>query len=513
MAGMDGTISSSANTNINDDFITNEHDETLEEQKDNLNTDPGSTVEYNKEDNIGEDTKEDEEFDENEVFLHSFEHSVNVADITDHFYAGKLASGADFARKGGHFCDITLLVGEEKHPIKAHRLILASAFDYFKAMLTADFKEGSQSEVNLPKADVQTMESLIDFAYTGKIKLDDHNIEKAINAANFFGMPTLLESCVHYIMGKINKSNCIEMLEFADHISNQVLREFAIKYITENLQTIIAKNLDIVGMSTHLLLEIIASNNTSLHPDPTQNEEGLFQIGWNNLHSKPNDHWEAFLPRLLRAVHLPQVSEDFLHDLERKVAECNEASNLIAKAKIMKQDIVNYRATTEAPKINADLRWQMSRFQTSVGLSVTSGLFVTCHGIKEDLNNDWYGAPAFINGEAWCLRATIETSTEDGPPVKYITAYLYCLSDLHCKSVITKYRFEIMKPKNSQKYVFSCSLDSDGESTFDEKGSAWGKKLTKLSNVLYNYHDAEKDSCTINAHIKDVKVESKDQNN
>ncbi len=231
---MDSTISTSANTDINDDLITNEHDEIPKEQKDNLSTDPGSTVGYNQEDNIGEETEKDEEFDENVVFLHSFEHSMDITkdDFNDHSHAGKLAQGADLARRIGRFCDITLLIGEEKHPIKAHRVILASALDYFQAIFSTDLKEGSQSEVELPKTDAKTMESLIDFVYTGKMKLDDHNIEKVISAANFFGMPRLVGRCVDYITGKINKSNCIEILEFAEHLSNQALREFTMKYIT-----------------------------------------------------------------------------------------------------------------------------------------------------------------------------------------------------------------------------------------------------------------------------------------
>ena len=222
--------------------------------------------------------------------------------------------------------------------------------------------------------------------------------------------------------------------------------------------------------------------------------ERLFQIGWNNLHSKSDSGWTTFLPKLLKAVHLPLVSDGFLSDIARKVEDCEEAKVLIEEAKHEKQAIANHNSTSKKPKIKSNIRWRMSRFQKSGPLSVT------CHGLNEDLNIDWHGAPVFINGKAWCLYVTKATSKEDGPPVKSLGAYMCRLSGKDSKLVKLKYKFELASPSKTIPYS-SCKVIK----TFDKDTHYWGlRELMKLSKVLEEYYDKENDSCTVIAHVSEV---------
>ena len=453
-------------------------------------------------------TESTKEMDENKdsvetySFLRSFAYfdDKGTTDISDDAY-GQLAHDANVARKSGSFCDITLSVDPEKLQIKGHRLVLASAFDYFRAMLNSNLKEGSQSEVELPKTDAKTMESLIDFAYTGKMKLTNGNIERIATAANFFGMSRLLEKCVNYIIEKINKSNCIEILEFSDQISNATLKDFTMIYITKHIEMIAAKNLDTIKMSTSLLIEIIGNDATSIHADPVENEERLFLIGWNNLHSKSDEEWATSLSKFLKAVHLPLVSESFLCDVASKIENSQEGSALIEEAKLRKQAIESYKATPMQPKVSDDIKWGMERFQTS------GKVFVTCHGLKEESSVSWYGIPVFIAGKVFCLHATNKTCTDDGPPVKFLSVYIYCLSDLSSMIVELKDNFETVDPQGKKSHFIG-----NGTSKFGEKNVSWGYgKYMKLQDVFKDYHDQENDTCTIIAHISDVQVKHTDR--
>ncbi len=103
-----------------------------------------------------------------------------------------------YQRQTGSQCDITLIVGPDKCKIKAHRVVLASAFDYFCAMFHSSMKEAYQSEVELPSSDAKTMASLVNFAYTEDIQLNNSNVEKTAIEANFFGMTKVLEICEAY---------------------------------------------------------------------------------------------------------------------------------------------------------------------------------------------------------------------------------------------------------------------------------------------------------------------------
>lgn len=52
---------------------------------------------------------------------------------------------------------------------QAHKLILASATDYFDAMFSCPLRESSQSEVELPSLDGIALRRLLDFVYLGEV--------------------------------------------------------------------------------------------------------------------------------------------------------------------------------------------------------------------------------------------------------------------------------------------------------------------------------------------------------
>ena len=413
---------------------------------------------------------------------------IKVTEISEVSYTSEACQDLEEARRNGSFCDVTLLIGPQRHPIKAHRLILASNSDYFKAMFTSDFKEGTQSEIELPKMDVSVMESLVEFAYTGKTKVTDHNIEEMVTAANFYRMSRILKKCLEYIMVRIDHSNCIEILEFAEHISNNCLKHSAYRFIIQEFEAISSKNLDIVDMSTALLLEIIGDPATSIHPDPTENEERLFQLGWNHLHAKSEGALEKCLPGLLKAVHLPRVSDKFLEDLTRKVGYDQTVNTLLEVAKHIK--------AANQPDGGKTVQWAMNRFRKSGTLSVT------CDRLGNDLSQYWDGVPALINGLPLNLILQKESHTDDnGPPMDYLAVGIQCLQDINSTSIPCKIYFNILASKNGikrQENTRKCKYTFDSH-TVDNV--IWLPKFMKVTEVLANHYNNENDFCTVSAQI------------
>ncbi len=387
------------------------------------------------------------------------------------------------------------MIGPEKHPIKAHRVILASASDFFKAMFTTDLKEGTQSEIELPKTDIATMKALIEFAYTGKIQVTESNIENIITAANFYGMSTLVQKCVKYIMGRINNSNSIEILEFAERISNNDLKDFAMRFVVQNFEDISSKNLDVMEMTTEVLMGIIEHSATSIHQDPTENEERLFQLGWNHLQSKSEDVWQKFLPRLLEVVHLPRVSDQFLKDLTRKVGHNETANKLIERAKQIKSTFTHYLTSTKKPDDDVKtVKWAMGRFGKSGTISVQ------CDGLKNDTSLEWMGVPAYIKGIPWCLLAKIETVTDDGPPLNYLATYLTCMTALKSESIPCNAEITIIAPKTSN-HTQNCDI-GEFSHTFVANANTYGfNRSVTLTEVMAEYYDDNTKSCTVKAHV------------
>ena len=430
------------------------------------------------------------------TILHSFECSGDKTetDLSDDSYTSDVLKNLDEARKNGDFCDITLLIGPDKHPIKAHRLILASASEYFRAMFTAELKEGGQSEVVLPNIDLATMKSLMDFVYTGKLKVSNENIEKIVTAANFFGLSKIVEKCTKYIKEKMDKNNSIEILEFAERISNRDLKYGAFMFILQNFEAITSKNLDIMGMSTLLLLTLIAANGISIHQDPTENEERLFQLGWNHLQTKSAPDIEKFLPDLLRAVHLPRVSDEFLQNLTRKSGNNETVSAILEQAKHVKS---KFTSRANLPSDLKNINWAMNRFRNAGTLSVT------CEGFRNDTSLEWSSVPVFINGISLFLRVRIFTNTDNGPPTNYLSTQciLYDASTpKRVPSLPCTIKFSLLAPKNSpQNQDFEIGGLSHTFTAAAVYTRLWGIK--KVTEVLAEYYDLETESCTVRAQI------------
>ena len=96
-------------------------------------------------------------------------------------------------RREGKLCDVTLVVGE--HSIRAHRIVLAANIPYFRAMFTHDMAESRQSDITMRSIDPSAAESLVNFAYTGRVTISTSNVQGVINNIRFPGRAGV-EVCV-----------------------------------------------------------------------------------------------------------------------------------------------------------------------------------------------------------------------------------------------------------------------------------------------------------------------------
>ena len=111
---------------------------------------------------------------------------IQMSDGTDCVVFGQcdLPNGAfpiiEDIRRQGQMIDVTIIVGEKKHKIEAHKLVLAATIPYFHAMFTHDMVESKQSEIVLDEGggtiDPNAFEALINFAYSGKVTISTSNV-------------------------------------------------------------------------------------------------------------------------------------------------------------------------------------------------------------------------------------------------------------------------------------------------------------------------------------------------
>ncbi|XP_077429462.1 zinc finger and BTB domain-containing protein 40 isoform X1 [Vanacampus margaritifer] len=93
-------------------------------------------------------------------------------------YSSQLMQQLWALRKEGHFCDCTVLVGDNPH--RAHKLVLAASSMLFRSLL--NFSDTVSIDTTLVSS--QEFASLLDMVYTGKLPLGKHNASRIIAAAD-----------------------------------------------------------------------------------------------------------------------------------------------------------------------------------------------------------------------------------------------------------------------------------------------------------------------------------------
>ena len=228
-------------------------------------------------------------------------------------------------RKDDVMCDVTILVGSEKTPFKAHRLVLAAAFDYFKAIFSAEMKDS----VALPCISPEDMTLLLEFAYKGETDIHQKNVHKVTILAKCFGAEYLLDQCCRFMSQFKRDRGTKKMVKFADCFEIQKLKINLIKTsFTE--EEILYAELDKLPVKS--VLEVIR------HPaavicdnEPMQNEEMLFQMMMARFSSE--DEKGDHILKLLESIHLPQVSAAFLDTTETQFGHIPGVKNLIKEAR------------------------------------------------------------------------------------------------------------------------------------------------------------------------------------
>lgn len=233
----------------------------------------------------------------------------------------------DDLRSREQLCDVIICVGMKK--IATHRLVLASFSSYFQAMFTNGLVESFERTVTLQDVDSQAVESLIDFAYTGKLDINTDNVQALMYACSLFQLSNLQQACSDFLQRQLHPSNCLGIRSFADVHSCSELRQASEKFINEHFNDVV-QNEEFLLLSKDELSDILTSEDLNV-----ECEEDVYHalICWvrQNLECR-----QCLLPELLGKIRLPLLSPHFLVDQVEKeelIHQDIECRNLLDEAK------------------------------------------------------------------------------------------------------------------------------------------------------------------------------------
>jgi len=68
--------------------------------------------------------------------------------------------------------------------LQVHKCLLASTSDFFRAMLCGSMKESKENSVELGAVRASSLQTIVDFVYTGEMLLDVDSLIDTLDAAN-----------------------------------------------------------------------------------------------------------------------------------------------------------------------------------------------------------------------------------------------------------------------------------------------------------------------------------------
>uniref|UniRef100_A0A3Q0T1A2 BTB domain-containing protein n=1 Tax=Amphilophus citrinellus TaxID=61819 RepID=A0A3Q0T1A2_AMPCI len=125
-------------------------------------------------------------------------------------------------------------------PLSAHRVVLAAAGDYFRALLCGGLRESNQEVVCLRGVSSWVIESMLYFIYTGQLTLSWSRIWELTDAMLQFQLEGALSLCIEFLQDRMDESTCLDVLVLAETYGLIQLGQAAEDYILAHFQSISA---------------------------------------------------------------------------------------------------------------------------------------------------------------------------------------------------------------------------------------------------------------------------------
>ncbi|CAP23503.1 LOW QUALITY PROTEIN: Protein CBR-KEL-1, partial [Caenorhabditis briggsae] len=188
--------------------------------------------------------------------------------------------------------------------IHAHRIILSASSSYFRAMFTGGLREASQRVVPIKEVDVEVLSQLIDYMYTGRMRIEEMNVQTILATANLLQLTCVRDACARFMLELLDVTNCVGMAEFRAHACHQ-LAHAAQLYTKQHFVEII-DNEELLSLDKDAFYDLIQDDRITV-----PNEKPVMQavLNWVN-HDEQNR--KMYLGELMSNVRLPLLGDDYL---------------------------------------------------------------------------------------------------------------------------------------------------------------------------------------------------------
>ncbi|XP_048398280.1 kelch-like protein 6 [Stegostoma tigrinum] len=222
--------------------------------------------------------------------------SDGTVTFNDTGFSTILQGGLDDLRLDSSLTDVVLCVDDRE--FSCHRVVLAAASSYFRAMFCNDLKEKHEEKIVIKGVDADTMQMLLEYTYTSKVSITRQNVQATLEAASLFQFLRMVDACASFLMDAVHPDNCVGILRLADTHSLDSLRRRVQNYIVQNFPQVL-NNEEFLELPAEILSDILRSDELYV-----TDEEQVFETVIRWVHYRESERLHQ-LPQVLRHVRLP----------------------------------------------------------------------------------------------------------------------------------------------------------------------------------------------------------------
>ncbi|XP_063293296.1 gigaxonin [Pelobates fuscus] len=163
---------------------------------------------------------------------------TNLTIVSDPQHAAKLLRALGAFREESDFCDALLVLEEQEIPVQ--RNILAAASPYIRAKLNYNPPkcDGTPYRIELQGISVSIMKEILDYLFSGQIRLSEETIQDVVQAADLLLLTDLKTLCCEFLESCITAENCIGIRDFALHYCLNHVYYLATEYLETHFRDV-----------------------------------------------------------------------------------------------------------------------------------------------------------------------------------------------------------------------------------------------------------------------------------
>ncbi|ETE70237.1 Gigaxonin, partial [Ophiophagus hannah] len=134
--------------------------------------------------------------------------------------------------------DANLVLDGQEIPVQTNILAAASPYVRTKLNYNSPKDDGSVYKIELEGISVDTMKEILDYIFSGQIKLSEDTIQDVVQAADLLLLTDLKKLCCEFLEGCIAAENCIGIRDFALHYCLLHVHYLASEYLETHFRDV-----------------------------------------------------------------------------------------------------------------------------------------------------------------------------------------------------------------------------------------------------------------------------------